>query len=332
MAVDDAGLDSSRLDLDRCGVVVGSGLGGVGTIEAEQRVLQEKGPSRVSPLLIPMMIGNIAGADIAIQHGFRGPNYAVASACASSNHAVGASLRHLQRGDADVMICGGAEAPITPLVVAGFCRAGALTAEFNDSPAAASRPFDARRSGFVMSEGAGILILESLEHATERGAPIQAEVVGFGSTDDAFHVTQPDPEGHAATRAMALALQDAHLRPEQVDYVNAHGTSTPLNDRIETAAIKRLFGNHARKLAVSSTKSMTGHLLGAAAAVELIATVLCMQNELVHPTINQENADPQCDLDYVPNAARRLPIECAISNSLGFGGHNSTLAVRRFRG
>ena len=331
MAIEDADLDPSRLDLDRCGVVVGSGIGGLATIEAEHRVLEQKGPNRVSPFLIPMMIVNIAGGDIAIEYGFRGPNYAVASACASSNHAIGSSLRHLQYGEADLMICGGAEAPITPLCVAGFCRAGALTAEFNDSPGAASRPFDARRSGFVMSEGAGILVLETMEHALARGAPQYAEVVGFASTDDAFHITQPNPDGTAVTRAMALALENARIRPEQVDYINAHGTSTPFNDRSETAAIKRVFGDHARKLAISSTKSMAGHMLGAAGAAELIATVLCMQNGAIHPTINQEHPDPACDLDYVPNEARRAHIECAISNSLGFGGHNSTLVVRRVR-
>ena len=332
MAVEDAHLDLARLDLDRCGVVVGSGIGGLATIEAEHRVLQEKGPNRVSPFLVPMMIVNIAGGDIAIEYGFRGPNYAVASACASSNHAIGSSLRHLQYGEADLMICGGAEAPITPLLVAGFCRAGALTAEFNDSPRAASRPFDARRSGFVMGEGAGILILETMEHALERGATVYAEVAGFASTDDAFHITQPNPDGHAVTRAMKLALDDADISAEQVDFINAHGTSTPLNDRCETAAIKRVFGDHARRLAIASTKSMTGHLLGASGAVELVATVLCMQNGIIHPTINQENPDPECDLDYVPNEARHAPIECAISNSLGFGGHNSTVVVRRVRG
>jgi 3-oxoacyl-[acyl-carrier-protein] synthase II len=329
MAIEDARLDLAALNLARCGVVVGSGIGGLATIEAEHRVLQQRGPGRVSPFLIPMMIVNMAGGDIAIAYGFRGPSYAASSACASSNHAIGASLRHLQSGEADLMVCGGAEAPITPLCVAGFCRAGALTTEFNDNARAASRPFDARRSGFVMSEGAGILILETLEHAKARGAPIHAELVGFASTNDAFHITQPDPDGTGATQAMALALADAGIRPEQVDYVNAHGTSTPLNDRFETAAIKRLFGDHAKKLAISSTKSMTGHLLGAAGAVELAATVLCMQNEWVHPTINLEHPDPACDLDYVPTEGRRLPIEYAISNSFGFGGHNSTVVVRR---
>jgi 3-oxoacyl-[acyl-carrier-protein] synthase II len=329
MAIDDARLDLSRLDLARCGVVVGSGIGGLATIEAEHRVLQRRGPSRVSPFLIPMMIVNMAGGDIAIAYGFRGPSYATSSACASSNHAIGASLRHLQSGEAEVMICGGAEAPITPLCVAGFCRAGALTTEFNDNPRVASRPFDARRSGFVMGEGAGILILETLEHANARGAPVYAELAGFASTNDAFHITQPDPDGAGATQAMALALADAGIRPEQVDYVNAHGTSTPLNDRFETAAIKRVFGAHAKTLAISSTKSMTGHLLGAAGAVELAATVLCVQNDWVHPTMNLEHPDPECDLDYVPNRGRRLPIEHAISNSFGFGGHNSTLVVRR---
>jgi 3-oxoacyl-[acyl-carrier-protein] synthase II len=331
LAVEDARLDLSRLELARCGVVVGSGIGGLATIEAEHRVLQQKGPSRVSPFLIPMMIVNMAGGDIAIRYGFRGPSYAAASACASSNHAIGASLRHLQSGEADLMVCGGAEAPITPLCVAGFCRAGALTTEFNDSPRLASRPFDARRSGFVMGEGAGILILETLEHAKARGAPVYAELAGFASTNDAFHITQPDPDGAGATQAMALALADAGIRPEQVDYLNAHGTSTPLNDRFETAAIKRVFGAHARNLAISSTKSMTGHLLGAAGAIELAATVLCIQNGWVHPTINLEHADPACDLDYLPQQGRPLPIEYAISNSFGFGGHNSTLVVRRAR-
>ncbi|HLK90469.1 MAG TPA: beta-ketoacyl-ACP synthase II [Polyangia bacterium] len=329
MAIDDARLDASGVDLDRCGVVVGSGIGGLGSIEAEHRVLQDRGPGRVSPFLIPMMIANIAGGEIAIAHGFRGPNYAVSSACASSNHAIGASLRHLQRGEAEVMICGGAEAPITPLCLAGFCRAGALTTAFNDDPGAASRPFDARRSGFVMGEGAGIVVLETLAHAVRRGAPICAELAGFASTDDAFHITQPDPEGNAAARAMELALADADLRPEQIDYLNAHGTSTPLNDRFETAAIKRVFGAHARQLAISSTKSMTGHLLGAAGAVELVATVSCIQSGTIHPTINQDHRDPDCDLDYVPNQARRRQVDCAISSSLGFGGHNSTVVVRR---
>ena len=332
MAVEDARLDLTTVDLERCGVVVGSGIGGLATIESEHRVLQQKGPARVSPFLIPMMIANIPGGEIAIEYGFRGPNYGVSSACASSNHAIGASLRHLQYGEADVMICGGAEAAITPLCVAGFCRSGALTTEFNDSPARASRPFDARRSGFVMGEGAGILILETIEHAVARGATIHAEVVGFASTDDAFHITQPNPDGRAVTRAMELALRDAGVRPEEVDYVNAHGTSTPLNDRNETAAIKRVFGKHAPRLAISATKSMTGHMLGAAGAAELIATVLCFENQMVHPTINQEQGDQECDLDYVANTARRAVVQCAISNSFGFGGHNSTVVVRRTHG
>jgi 3-oxoacyl-[acyl-carrier-protein] synthase II len=332
MAIDDAHLDVSRLDSARAGVVVGSGIGGLGTIEAEHRVLLEKGPSRVSPFLIPMMIVNMAGGDIALAYGLRGPSYAVSSACASSNHAIGASLRHLQNGEADVMICGGAEAPITPLCVAGFCRAGALTTAFNDNPRVASRPFDARRSGFVMSEGAGILVLETMEHAVRRGAPVHAEVAGFASTNDAFHITQPNPDGTAVTRAMGLALEDAGVRPGEVDYVNAHGTSTPLNDRFETAAIKRLFGDHVRKLAVSSTKSMTGHSLGAAGALELIATVSCIQKGMVHPTMNLTHPDPDCDLDYVPQEARPMRIDCAISNSFGFGGHNSTVVIRRVDG
>ena len=252
MAIEDAHIDLTRLDLERCGVVVGSGIGGLATIESEHLVLRQKGPTRVSPFLIPMMIANIPGGEIAIAYGFRGPNYAVSSACASSNHAIGSSLRHLQHGEADVMICGGAEAAITPLCVAGFCRSGALTTEFNDSPARASRPFDARRSGFVMGEGAAILILETIEHALGRGATICAELVGFASTDDAFHMTQPNPDGRAATRAMELALKDAGLRPEEVDYVNAHGTSTPLN------AQSKRDGGH--QTGVRGTCAEAGHL------------------------------------------------------------------------
>jgi 3-oxoacyl-[acyl-carrier-protein] synthase II len=332
MAVDDAGIDFSKENLERCGVIVGSGIGGLQTIEAEHSVILEKGMRRVSPFLIPMLISNIASGEIAIEYGITGPNYSVSSACATANHALGASLRHLRYGDADVMIAGGAEAAITALGYAGFCQARALTTDFNDCPEKASRPFDKNRSGFVMGEGAGVLVLETLEHAQARGAKIYGELAGFGATDDAYHITAPSPEGKAATRAMQLALEDAGVRPEEVDYINAHGTSTELNDKTETMALKKVFGDHARKLAISSTKSMTGHLLGAAGGVELIATLLCMENGFIHPTINHETSDPECDLDYVPNVARTAQIQCALSNSLGFGGHNAVVVAKRFNG
>ena len=329
-AVADAGLDPAKENLERCGVIVGSGIGGLMTIEAEYKTLIEKGPRRVSPFLIPMLITNIAAGEIAIEFGFTGVNFAVSSACATSNHAMGEALRHLRYGDADVIIAGGAEAAITQLGLAGFSQAGALTVDYNDNPAKASRPFDKNRSGFVMGEAAGIVVLETLEHAQARGAKIYGELAGYGATDDAHHITAPSPEGKAAANAIRLALKDADMKPEEVDYVNAHGTSTALNDKTETAVIKNVFGDHARKLAISSTKSMTGHLLGATSAVELIATLLCMEHDLIHPTINYETPDPDCDLDYVPNVARPGRINAAVSNSLGFGGHNAVVAVRRF--
>jgi 3-oxoacyl-[acyl-carrier-protein] synthase II len=332
MAVEDAKLDVTKVDPERCGVIVGSGIGGLITIEEQHKVLQEKGVRRVSPFLIPMLITNIAPGEIAIEYGFAGINYSVSTACATSNHAIGEALRHLRFGSADLIIAGGSEAAITALGMAGFCQARALTTDFNETPAKASRPFDKRRSGFVMGEGAGIVILETLEHAQARGAKIYGELCGYGATDDAYHITAPHPEGKSAVRAIQLALADADMKPEEVDYVNAHGTSTELNDKTETAVIKKVFGDHARKLAISSTKSMTGHLLGATSAVELIATLLCMENNLIHPTINLEEPDPECDLDYVPNVARPGKIDAAISNSLGFGGHNAVVAVRRFKG
>lgn len=329
LAVQDSKIDFAREDVERCGVVVGSGIGGLPTIEAEHSVLLEKGMRRVSPFLIPMLITNIAPGEIAIEFGLVGPNFSVASACATSNHAIGEALRLLRYGDADVILAGGTEAAITPLGVAGFCQARALTTDFNDRPEKASRPFDKGRSGFVMGEGAGVVVLETLEHARARGAKIYAELAGYGATDDAYHITAPSPEAKAASRAMRLALADGGLRPEDVDYVNAHGTSTELNDKTETLAIKKVFGDHAKKLAISSTKSMTGHLLGAAGGAELIATLLCMENDTIHPTINQETPDPDCDLDYVPNTARPARVRCALSNSLGFGGHNAVLVVKR---
>jgi 3-oxoacyl-[acyl-carrier-protein] synthase II len=332
MAVDDSGIDFTKENPERCGVIVGSGIGGLQTIEEEHSVILEKGMKRVSPFLIPMLISNIASGEIAIEFGITGPNYSVSSACATANHALGASLRHLRYGDADVLIAGGAEAAITALGYAGFCQARALTTSFNDCPEKASRPFDKNRSGFVMGEGAGVMVLETLEHAQARGAKIYGELAGFGATDDAYHITAPSPEGKAATRAMQLAMEDAGVRPEEVDYVNAHGTSTELNDKTETMALKKVFGAHAKKLAISSTKSMTGHLLGAAGGVELIATLLCMENGFIHPTINYETPDPECDLDYVPNVARAAQIQCALSNSLGFGGHNAVVVAKRFNG
>ncbi len=332
LAVEDAAIDFTKENVERCGVIVGSGIGGLQTIENEHSVILAKGMRRVSPFLIPMLISNIASGEIAIEFGLTGPNYSVSSACATANHALGAALRHLRYGDADVLIAGGAEAAITALGYAGFCQARALTPDFNDRPEKACRPFDKNRSGFIMGEGAGVLVLETLEHAQARGAHIYGELAGFGATDDAYHITAPSPEGKAASRAMQLAMEDAGVRHEDVDYINAHGTSTELNDKTETLALKKVFGAHAKKLAVSSTKSMTGHLLGAAGAVELIATLLCMENGFIHPTINYETPDPECDLDYVPNIARSAQIQCALSNSLGFGGHNAVVVAKRFNG
>jgi len=331
MAMEDSKLDLTKEDFSRIGVIIGSGIGGVQTIETEYKVLLEKGPKRVSPFLIPMEIINMASGEIAIEYGFTGPNYGVVSACASSGNAIGDALRLIRYGDADVIITGGSEAGITPLSLAGFCSARALS-QRNDQPEKASRPFDKNRDGFVMGEGAGIIVLETLEHAINRNAKIYAELCGYGATDDAYHITAPNPNAESAARAMQLALMDGDTNPEEVDYINAHGTSTQLNDKIETLAIKKVFGERAYKIPISSTKSMTGHLLGAAGAIELIATILCMEKGYVHPTINYEEPDPECDLDYVPNKARQYKINCAISNSLGFGGHNAVLLIKRFNG
>jgi len=329
MAIRDGGLDTAKIDPERVGVIAGTGIGGLSTIEEEHSVLLERGARRVSPFLIPRLIPNIAPGEIAIRWGFRGPNYAVSSACSTSNHAIGDAVRMLRYGDADVIVAGGTEAAITPLGFAGFCAARTLSTR-NDSPEKASRPFDKNRDGFVMGEGAGIVVLETLEHALSRGVPIYGELAGYGATDDAYHITAPAPDAVASIKAMQLALKDADVQPQEVQYVNAHGTSTHLNDKTETMALKAVFGEHARKLAISSTKSMTGHLLGAAGAAELIATLLCMQNKLAHPTINYETPDPECDLDYIPNKARPMDITCAISNSLGFGGHNAVLVVKKY--
>lgn len=329
MALKDAKLDLDREQRDRIGVILGSGIGGMETLWDQAQVLINRGPGRISPFLVPMMIANMGAGQVAIAHGLQGPNATTVTACASSNNAIGDSLRILQRGDADVMITGGTEAPITPLSVAGFCAMKAMSTQ-NDQPEKASRPFDAQRDGFVMGEGAAILVMETLEHAQARGARIYAEVVGYGSTCDAYHITAPDPEGAGAARAMQMALKDAGLKPEDVDYINAHGTSTPLNDKLETMAIKTVFGARAYDIAISSTKSMTGHLLGAAGGVEAVASILAITNSVIPPTINYEVADPDCDLDYVPNEARAKDVNVVLSNSLGFGGHNVTIAFKKY--
>jgi 3-oxoacyl-[acyl-carrier-protein] synthase II len=330
MAVEDADLNLERVDRDRFGVLVGSGIGGIGTLLESHVTLLEKGPDRVSPFFIPMLIINMASGLISMRFGAKGPNSSVVTACATGNHAIGDAMKIIQRGDADIMIAGGAEAIILPLTIAGFCQMKAMSTR-NDEPTRASRPFDADRDGFVCGEGGGLVVLESLDHALRRDARIYAEVVGYGMTGDAHHMTAPDPEGDGAARAMAAALRDGGLEPTAVGYINAHGTSTPYNDKFETMAIKRVFGEHARKLAVSSTKSMTGHLLGAAGGIEAIATALAIYHGLLPPTINYEKPDPDCDLDYVPNQARKQDVEVALSNAFGFGGTNATLAFRKYR-
>jgi 3-oxoacyl-[acyl-carrier-protein] synthase II len=330
MAIEDAQLNLQNENLERIGVIIASGIGGISTIEKEMRVLIEKGPSRISPFLIPMQISNIAAGEIAIYYGFKGPNYAVTSACASSNHAIGDALRILRYGDADVIIVGGSEAAITPLGLGGFCAAKALSTR-NDEPKKASRPFDKNRDGFVMGEGAAMFVLETEEHAIKRNAKIYAELAGYAATDDAYHITAPREDGSTQALCMKLALKDAGISPEEVEYINAHGTSTPLNDKYETLAIKLTFGEYAYKIPISSTKSMTGHLLGAAGAVELAAILVCMENNFIHPTINYEEPDPDCDLDYVPNVAREKKFNVALSNSFGFGGHNAAIVVKRYQ-
>lgn len=329
MAMEDANLKVLEDEAERMGVLVGVGLGGLPALERYHDILREEGHRKVSPFFIPMLIANLASGQISIRHGLKGPNSCVATACASGAHAIGDSLRIIQCGEAEVMVAGGAESTITPLAVAGFAAMRALSSR-NEEPTDASRPFDKERDGFVMGEGAGILILEELEHALNRGARIYAEILGYGLTADAYHITIPPPEGEGAARCMLLALKNAGLGPEEVDYINAHGTSTPLNDKFETLAIKKVFGRHAYKLAVSSTKSMTGHLLGAAGGIEGVFSILCLYHQVLLPTINYEVPDPECDLDYVPNAMRKADLEVALSNSFGFGGTNATLAFRRF--
>jgi len=330
MAVEDAALKTDSVDPTRFGVLVGSGIGGLETLLGNYEVLRTKGPDRVSPFFIPMLIVNMASGVISMRLGAKGPNSSVVTACATGNHAIGDATKIIERGDADIMIAGGSEAIIIPLTIAGFCQMKAMSTR-NDDPSHASRPFDAERDGFVCGEGGGLVVLESLEHARRRDARIYAEVVGYGMTGDAHHMTAPDPDGDGAARSMAAALHDAGLEPSAVGYINAHGTSTPYNDKFETLAIKRVFGEHARKLAVSSTKSMTGHLLGAAGGIEAIATAFALHHGVLPPTINYEKPDPDCDLDYVPNQARKQEVEVALSNAFGFGGTNATLAFRKFR-
>lgn len=327
-AVKDAGLNIQEdTDPERVGVYVGSGIGGLSTWEEQDKILLEKGPKRVSPFFIPMMIANMASGQISMITGAKGPNSTAVTACATGTHSIGDAFKTIAHGDADVMICGGAEATISPTGVAGFCALRAMSTR-NEEPEKASRPFDTGRDGFVMGEGAGILILESLEHAQKRGAKIYGEVIGYGMSGDAYHMTDPDPDG--AARCMVKAVKDAGIAPEQVDYINAHGTSTPVGDRSETTAIKKAFGDHAYKLAVSSTKSMTGHLLGAAGGVEALICALALKHGIIPPTINLENQDPECDLDYVPNVPRQADLNIVMSNSFGFGGHNATVVLKKF--
>ncbi|GKS10059.1 beta-ketoacyl-ACP synthase II [Paenibacillus chitinolyticus] len=315
-------------DPERVGVYVGSGIGGLSTWEEQHKILLEKGPKRVSPFFIPMMIANMASGQISMITGAKGPNSTAVTACATGTHSIGDSFKLIQRGDADVMICGGAEATISPTGVAGFCALRAMSTR-NDEPEKASRPFDTGRDGFVMGEGAGVLVLESLEHAQKRGAHIYAEVIGYGMSGDAHHMTEPDPDG--AARCMVKAIKDAGIAPEDIDYINAHGTSTPVGDKSETSAIKKALGEHAYKVAVSSTKSMTGHLLGAAGGVEAVICGLTLENGIIPPTINLDDQDPECDLDYVPNVPRNSDVQVAMSNSFGFGGHNATIILKKYQ-
>ena len=326
-AVKDAGLVMEREDGDRVGVMVGSGIGGMFTFETQLRVMAERGPRKVSPFTIPSLIGNMCSGLVAINLGARGPNFGLVSACATGTHAIGEAAHAIRRGDADVMVAGGSEAAITPFAYASFCAMKAMSLR-NDSPQTASRPFDLQRDGFIMGEGSGILVLESFEHAQARGAHIYCELAGYAATCDAFHITQPDPEGKGLSMAMKRALASAGAAPASVDYINAHGTSTPYNDKYETLAIKKVFGDHAYKIPVSSTKSMTGHLLGAAGGIESVVSVKTIQTGMIAPTINLTEPDPDCDLDYVPNQARSAKVRTVLSNNLGFGGQNASVVFR----
>ena len=327
----DSGLDLAKENTDEIGVFIGSGIGGLGTIEEQHKVLLAKGPGRLSPFMIPMLILNIGSGLFSMFYKLRGPNLATCSACATSNHAIGEAWRTIKMGDASVMFAGGTEATIVPLGIGGFCAMRAMSTR-NNEPTKASRPFDVARDGFIMGEGAGVVVLEELSHAKARGAKIYCELVGYGNTADANHITAPAPEGEGAARCMKMALRSAKLNPTDITYVNAHGTSTPVGDVAETQAIKAVFGDHAKKLAVSSTKSMTGHMLGAAGGVEMAVCALALKNDAIPPTINIENQDPECDLDYVPHTARQMKVEAIVNNSFGFGGHNATLIAKKFRG
>ena len=331
-AIEDAGLKITTANAERVGVLVGSGIGGLQTLEDQVKVLIQNGPSKISPFLIPMMIADMASGHISIITGAKGPNSTVVTACATGAHALGDSLEIIRRGAADVMICGGTEAAVTQIGVAGFGNMKAMTSKYNDTPTKASRPFEAGRDGFVIGEGAGVVVLESLEHAEARGAHIYCELGGYGMSGDAYHMTQPAAGGEGVARAMVAALKDADVQPEMVGYINAHGTSTPLNDKNETAALKSVFGDHAYKLAVSSTKSMTGHLLGGAGGIEAVAAALAIHTGVLPPTINYDNPDPDCDLDYIPNVARTQQVEVAVSNNSGFGGHNAVIVMKRYHG
>jgi 3-oxoacyl-[acyl-carrier-protein] synthase II len=327
----DSGLDLEKVNRDEVGVFLGSGIGGLQTTAEQHKVLLDRGPQRLSPFMIPMLILNIASGLFSMYYKLRGPNFATCSACATSNHALGEAWRTIKMGDAQVIFAGGAEATIVPIGIGGFCAMRAMSTR-NDDPKHASRPFDRERDGFVMGEGAGVVVLEELEHAKRRGAKIYCEVVGYGNTADANHITSPAPEGEGAARCMRMALRNAGLNPEDISYINAHGTSTPQGDTAETQAIKSVFGEHARKLAVSSTKGATGHMLGAAGAVEMAACAKAIHTDMVPPTISYEVPDPECDLDYVPNTARKMKVNAIVSNSFGFGGHNATIAAKKFVG
>ena len=331
MAMEDSQINLEKIDRERAGVIYGSGIGGMDTWETQHTIFMNDGPKRISPFFVPMMISDIAAGQISIQYGLKGPNYATTSACATSSHAIADAFIHIQRGSADMIVCGGAEAAITPMSIGGFNAARAIST-WNDRFKIASRPFDKDRNGFVMGEGSGTLILEEYEQAIDRGAKIYGEIVGVGLTGDAFHITAPPEGGEGAVRSMREAMRDAGVKPEEIDYINAHGTSTQLNDLNETKAIKTVFGDHAYKLSVSSTKSMTGHLLGAAGAIESIASVLSLKNSIITPTINFVEADPECDLDYTPNKPVEKDIKYAISNTFGFGGHNASLLFKKFEG
>ena len=330
-AISNSGLNEDKLDLNRVGVMIGSGVGGIQTLEDQHGTYSSRGQRRVSPFFVPRMIANIAAGNLAIKYGFKGPNQTIISACASGTDAIGLASRVIQYGDADVMITGGTEASITGLTISGFANIKALSTQ-NEDPKTASKPFDAMRDGFVLGEGSASIVLEELSHAKKRNANILAELVGYGSTDDAFHITQPSAGGEGAIRAMKNAISDANLSIENIDYINAHGTSTPFNDKTESAAISSLFGSHAKKLKVSSTKSMIGHALGASGALEAVACILALQNNILPPTINYKNPDPECELDYVPNNSQEFETNLAMSNSFGFGGHNGVILMKKWDG